>query len=958
MKFENKLALIPKKEADKYIKDIAFDSIKNKKVNETNVDSLVQDILVSKLSYRREDEVELAVTALRNSTIKIPSKTVAASGTGEIDCAIFIGNQLQVIIEDKEPNENVDVALKEAIYYADGLNSKGEDIRVAIGFNGQDILVRVRDIGSNKWVPFFINGKEVKSFVGKDLLQLIYAEKDIHGIKVKDIKDNINIQDIIGNLKTIYRATDLQNDNQKTIDFTIAFIGLRSVFEKYNNQYNLKTWKDLNNKPNPKDNSNSDDEDLRDNIINAIGRILSKIGDEYKDLFVNKDSEENEIFNFEKTLKTFKTTHHLECLRKIYIEISRLHDLHDSRIDLFGEVYESLGDKNTKKAFGQYFTRRHIIKSLITLMEVDLQTFVGDLEEKAQKGRVVYSAKSPKIICDPACGTGGFLTEFFKHIVSKAKDKEKYKEVDLSSLAPESFYGYDIYTSNVTRTKINMYLAGDGFSEIRKADTLQDENIRNSNNKFDYIITNPPYGKGAYTVKYPFEENTEGNGLQTVYKPVANNQRLEVNFLVKIIDMLKPTGKAMVIMPDGILEATTLSPLREWFLRTCKLEKVVSLPKHAFAPYTHEKTYAIFFEKRYEVLQDINEVLNDSAVWAYIVDNDGFANSDKRFRTDRMDENGKYLHDEFSQWVSTDGRLNDSLIIERFKKKEHPKDEQFLNEWGETIEGIKYGYIDMAEILEDEFISYPIVLTNNVLKKLNGAFESRVNLDKLFETEGLSPEQERVKNTMVVVLEREYGITYDSTDSCFIDKNKPVIKSLKNKELCDLINIEVGEGLKIKHPTELLNITGEDKVLKCEYVAALTALGLSYNLSKKMPKFWKITDVTFKKVPSKTLVTKIKKVFADNFLVKKIDQIIDIEKNEVKVEYEELLNNFGLEYDSYEKKFFDTNNKLIKKTLILTPEKYFRQEKVESISLDKIKDTNTKLIAELKDLLSSLPSDG
>jgi len=76
------------------------------------------------------------------------------------------------------------------------------------------------------------------------------------------------------------------------------------------------------------------------------------------------------------------------------------------------------------------------------------------------------------------------------------------------------------------------------------------------------------------------------------------------------------------------------------------------------------------------------------------------------------------------------------------------------------------------------------------------------------------------------------------------------------------------------------------------------------------------------------------------------------------VEYEELLNNFGLEYDSYEKKFFDTNNKLIKKTLILTPEKYFRQEKVESISLDKIKDTNTKLIAELKDLLSSLPSDG
>ena len=53
----------------------------------------------------------------------------------------------------------------------------------------------------------------------------------------------------------------------------------------------------------------------------------------------------------------------------------------------------------------------------------------------------------------------------------------------------------------------------------------------------------------------------------------------------------------------------------------------------------------------------------------YIIDNDGFANSDKRFRTDRMDENGKYLHDEFSQWRGIDGSTNDSLIIERYKRK-------------------------------------------------------------------------------------------------------------------------------------------------------------------------------------------------------------------------------------------------------------------------------------------------
>ncbi len=302
MKIQNKLALIPDLESKKYVSDYAISYVKNTKVNEKNVDSLVHNLLLSKLCFE-DSEAELAVTKLRGSGIKIPSKTVKASGTGEIDCAIFINDILKVIIEDKEPNESVDKALEEAISYADGLNSKGEDIRIVIGFNGLEIKVRVLDHSSNKWVPFFINGVELKAFVGKNLLELIYSAKDIHGIKIEEVCEDINIQDIIGNLKTIYRSTDLQNDNQKTIDFTIAFIGLRSVFEKYKNQHNLKTWEDLNNKPNAKDNNIDDDEDLRDNIMKAIDKILDKVGNEYTDLFINRDSENIETFNFKKTLE-------------------------------------------------------------------------------------------------------------------------------------------------------------------------------------------------------------------------------------------------------------------------------------------------------------------------------------------------------------------------------------------------------------------------------------------------------------------------------------------------------------------------------------------------------------------------------------------------------------------------------------------------------------------------------
>ncbi len=944
MKIQNKLALIPDLESKKYVSDYAISYVKNTKVNEKNVDSLVHNLLLSKLCFE-DSEAELAVTKLRGSGIKIPSKTVKASGTGEIDCAIFINDILKVIIEDKEPNESVDKALEEAISYADGLNSKGEDIRIVIGFNGLEIKVRVLDHSSNKWVPFFINGVELKAFVGKNLLELIYSAKDIHGIKIEEVCEDINIQDIIGNLKTIYRSTDLQNDNQKTIDFTIAFIGLRSVFEKYKNQHNLKTWEDLNNKPNAKDNNIDDDEDLRDNIMKAIDKILDKVGNEYTDLFINSDSENIETFNFKKTLEIFKTTHELQSLRKIYLEISRLHDLHDSKIDLFGEVYESLGDKNTKKAFGQYFTRRHIIKSLIDLMEVDMQTFIGELEEKAKNGKVVYTARAPKTICDPACGTGGFLTEFFKHIMSMAKQKDKYKELNLSDLAAESFYGYDIYTSNVTRTKINMYLAGDGFSEIRKADTLQDSEIKSNNNKFDYIITNPPYGKGTYTVNFPFEED-----MELINKPVVNSQRLEVNFLVKIVDMLKPTGKAMVIIPDGILEATTLSPLREWFLKYCKLEKVVSLPKHAFAPYTHEKTYAIFFEKRYIPLEDIKQAEQDSDVWTYIVDNDGFANSDKRFKTDRMDENGKYLHDEFSQWRGIDGSANNSLIIERFRRKNQLPNEDFFDEWGEKIEGKKYGYVKMSEILEDEFISYATVSGNDVLKKINRDIESNIDLQKLFSNEALSKEEEKVKSEILIKLEEDFQIVYNHDLGSFVDRNKPVFQSINNKDLCVIINSVALDELKIKHPNDILKISEEVTELKAEYIEIIASLGLGFDFSKKTPKFWKIEDITFKVVPDNTLETKVKKIFTDYFLISDINKIIDSEINEVREEYEDLMNDFGLEYDSFKLNFIDKINPNIRKTLVLTPEKYFRKEVSQQLTLSDFIKENENLIKDIKNI--------
>ena len=281
----------------------------------------------------------------------------------------------------------------------------------------------------------------------------------------------------------------------------------------------------------------------------------------------------------------------------------------------------------------------------------------------------------------------------------------------------------------------------------------------------------------------------------------------------------------------------------------------------------------------------------------------------------------------------------------------------FLTNGVKKIEGKKYGYIKMSEILADEFISYATVSGNDVLKKINREVESNIDLQKLFTNNDLSVEENEVKAEILIKLEEDLQIVYDDNLGFYIDRNKPVLQSINNKDLCTFVNNNVESNQKIKHPNDMLNISEEITELKSVYVGIMTSLGLDFDFSKKTPKFWKVADITFKVVPEKTLETKVKKIFTDYFLISDINKIIDSEINEVREEYNDLINSFNLEYDSYEKKWFDMGNKTIRKTLILTPEKYMRQEEVTSISLDRIKEVNKHLVEDLKSMLTAFTQE-
>jgi type I restriction enzyme M protein len=157
-----------------------------------------------------------------------------------------------------------------------------------------------------------------------------------------------------------------------------------------------------------------------------------------------------------------------------------------------------------------------------------------------------------------------------------------------------------------------------------------------------------------------------------------------------------PGGKACIILPDGVLENPSLLKLRKELLEKCDVNAIISLPKFAFAPYTKEKTYAVYLQKKNRDVARIQR----KPVWMYIIDNDGLANSDKRFPTKLRNNRNGWLHDEISGWVSTDGDEMPGVLEENWLAFDDCSTggTEWQNEKGQTVKLRKGGMVDISKI--------------------------------------------------------------------------------------------------------------------------------------------------------------------------------------------------------------------------------------------------------------------
>lgn len=318
-----------------------------------------------------------------------------------------------------------------------------------------------------------------------------------------------------------------------------------------------------------------------------------------------------------------------ETLKAFLKIIDEFHYDHSERLgDAFEYLLSVLGSQGDA---GQFRTPRHIIDFIVEIVA-------------PQKGDVVL---------DPACGTAGFLISAYKHILranTDAKGHTKLTPDDRGGLA-KNIKGYDISPDMVRLSLVNLYLHGFTDPHIYEYDTLTSE--ERWNDFADVILANPPF-------------MSPKGGIKPHKRFSLQAKRSEVLFVDYIAEHLTPTGRAGIIVPEGIIfQSQDAYKILRKTLVDSALIAVISLPAGCFNPYSGVKTSILILDKSLARQSD--------AIAFYKIENDGFSLGAQRRAIEQndlpqvQDELAAYLHHLRAKQPIKKLPLTSSLIVPRAK---------------------------------------------------------------------------------------------------------------------------------------------------------------------------------------------------------------------------------------------------------------------------------------------------
>jgi type I restriction enzyme M protein len=236
-------------------------------------------------------------------------------------------------------------------------------------------------------------------------------------------------------------------------------------------------------------------------------------------------------------------------------------------VDVKAAVFEGLLEKAAsegKKGAGQYFTPRLLIQTIVRCMRPDPR------------------AHPDLTVCDPACGTGGFLVGAYEWLMAVSRLDPRERTLLARRVRQGTYFGQELVPRPRRLALMNLYLHG-LEPEIKLGDSIYEAY---DGGGFDVVLTNPPFGsKGANQVP--------GRADMTI---TTSNKQL--NFLQHILTILKPGGRAAVVVPDNCLFADQAGEVFKILTQDCDLHTVLRLPNGTFTPYSAgTKTNVVFFTK-------------------------------------------------------------------------------------------------------------------------------------------------------------------------------------------------------------------------------------------------------------------------------------------------------------------------------------------------------------------------
>jgi type I restriction enzyme M protein len=246
-------------------------------------------------------------------------------------------------------------------------------------------------------------------------------------------------------------------------------------------------------------------------------------------------------------------------------------------IDIKATIYEGLLEKNAqdiKSGAGQYFTPRPLIRAMVDAM----------------------APRPGQTICDPACGTGGFLIAAHDYIADHygTLDRDQWQH-----LRHEALFGWEIVDAAARLCVMNLYLRGIGANGSKSPIHVGDSLAADPGDRFDMVLTNPPFGKKS-SVTYVTEEGEIRRESQTVVRDDfwTSTSNKQLNFVQHVKTILNINGSAAIVVPDNVLfEGGAGETVRRKLLHECDVHTLLRLPTGVFYA-QGVKANVLFFDRK------------------------------------------------------------------------------------------------------------------------------------------------------------------------------------------------------------------------------------------------------------------------------------------------------------------------------------------------------------------------